>query len=111
MGTQGIDEVALHRISQGTTRAHESSVCAGVYAASVCPSVETSPGNRFSFNTSQYSYFYLYYHDTWDSLNCILACLTHALVISVEWLLFGAKFTPYLYYLVPGQLHKPTFKR
>lgn len=34
LGNQEIDEVALDRRSQGTTRAHESSVCAGVYAAS-----------------------------------------------------------------------------
>lgn len=39
MGTQEIDEGALHRIIQETTRAYESSVCAGVYAASG-PSVE-----------------------------------------------------------------------
>lgn len=62
LANQGIDEVASHMRSQGTTRAYESSVCAAMNAASGS-SVKRNPGPDNHFTTSPCSYFYLCHLD------------------------------------------------
>lgn len=80
LGTQEIDEGVLHRIIQETTRAYESSVCAGVDAASG-PSVEKNLTTSLALTTVDRVIFIriIMTHRTAG-----VACLIHTLIISVK---------------------------